>query len=518
MNLAALPHPRTLPTLAVTGVSKVFDGHRALDSLAFDVGPGEVHALVGHNGSGKSTFVKVLSGFHTPERGYQANTAGEPLALGNARAAHDAGLRFVHQELGLVDHLSVVDNVILGSAFPTRRLGRIDWKRASQLVDEQLEQLGYVLDVRRPVGELSPIHRTAVAIARALHGDISPHTLVLDEPTAALPTSGVTGLFDVIRRLRSRGIGIIYISHHLDEVFEIADRVTVLRDGRQVATRPIEELDTDRLIELIVGANVDLGTTRGTTVRGSGAAVLEIRDVRAAGLNGVNFEVGAGEIVGVAGIAGSGRDTLAGTIFGAVPRSGSVTVMGNVVRPERPGHSIKAGLGYIGANRAATGLIPYLSIRENLTLTRLDGALRGFFLSPRREARDVVPWLKRVDIRPADPEKRADQLSGGNQQKVLLARWLRSLPRLLLIDEPTQGVDVGAVERVYQVVRQAAENGTAFLVSSSNSDELASLCHRVLVLNRGRIAAELSGDALTREAIDHACLGTAPTDPMETLR
>ncbi|WP_166665392.1 sugar ABC transporter ATP-binding protein [Kribbella caucasensis] len=503
--------------MAVAGVSKCFGAHRALDSLTFDVKPGEVHALVGHNGSGKSTFVKVLSGFHTPEPGYRAAVAGVPMTLGSARAAHDTGLRFVHQELGLVDNLSVADNVLLGSAFPTRRLGRIDWTRARRQAADLLDRLGYSLDVCQPVAGLSPIHRTAVGIARAMHGDTPPHVLVLDEPTAALPTSGVAGLFDVVRRLQADGIGVIYISHHLDEVFEIADRVTVLRDGQHVATVPIDELDTDRLIELIVGKTVDLGRTA-AKVGVDQAPVLEVRDLYAAGLAGVDFGVSAGEVVGIAGIAGSGRETVAGAVFGSLPRTGTVSVDGAEIRPERPERAIEAGLGYIGADRAVTGLIPFLSIRENLTLPRLDAVLRGFFLSPQREARDVRQWLQRVDIRPADPEKRADQLSGGNQQKVLLARWLRSLPRVLLIDEPTQGVDVGAVERIYQVIRQAAAREVSFVVSSSNSDELVALCNRVLVLSRGCVVGELSGTALTREAIDRACLTGALTDPMENLR
>jgi ribose transport system ATP-binding protein len=516
VNLTVTTPPLTKPVLAVSHVSKCFDAHRALDSLTFDVKPGEVHALVGHNGSGKSTFVKVLSGFHEPEPGYQASAGGAPLTLGSSRASHEAGLRFVHQELGLVDHLSVVDNVILGSAFPTRRLGSIDWRLAQRQVAELLDRLGYSLDVREPVAGLSPIHRTAVAIARALHGDTPPHTLVLDEPTAALPTSGVSALFEVVRRLRADGIGVIYISHHMDEVFEIADRVTVLRDGRRVATLPTSELDTDTLIELIVGARVDLSRNN-SPVRGDRRPLVKVHELRAAGVDGIDFEVLEGEIVGIAGIAGSGRDTVAGAMFGSLPRTGSVTVDGKEVRPERPERAIAAGLGFIGANRAVTGVIPFLSIRENLTLPRLDAALRGFFLNPRREARDTRPWLSRVDVRPANPEMRADHLSGGNQQKVLLARWLRSLPRVLLIDEPTQGVDVGAVERIYQVIRQAADRGTSFVVSSSNSDELVALCTRVLVLNRGRIVDELVGDAITREAIDRSCLAGTTTHPMENL-
>jgi ribose transport system ATP-binding protein len=341
--------------------------------------------------------------------------------------------------------------------------------------------------------------------------------LVLDEPTAALPTSGVSALFEVIERLRADGIGVIYISHHLDEVFDIADRVTVLRDGSQVATRPIGELDPDGLIELIVGSSVDLGKTQASN-KAAKPPILQIQALSAAGISGVDLAVAPGEIVGVAGIAGSGRDTLAAATFGALPRTGKIVLGTQELRPEQPKDAIAAGLGFIGANRAETGIIPFLSIRENMTLPHLRGALSGLFLSARREARDVRPWLGRVDIRPPEPEKRADQLSGGNQQKVLLARWLRALPRVLLIDEPTQGVDVGAVELIYQVIRDAANGGTAFVVSSSNSDELVALCTRVLVLNRGHIVAELAGDSLTSQAIDHACLAGPATVTKEALR
>jgi len=499
----------TAPLLRVTGVSKRFAGQPALEDFTLTLEPGQVHALVGHNGSGKSTFVKLLCGFHRPEAGAEAWVGDEAFVLGDAQAARRAGLRFVHQDLGLVGSLPVVDNVVLGEVYPTRRLRTIDWAVARRQVADLLADLGYDIDPRRPVDRLSLIERTGVAIARALRDGENARVLVLDEPTAALPADAVERLFAVVRRLRDQGLAILYISHHLDEVSAIADQVTVLRDGRKVATRQVNGLPEDELVELIVGHTVEQQSRPPEPPSPPiGTAALSVRDLRAGALRRLDLDVAPGEVVGVAGVAGSGRDDLAGALFGAAPRLGTVSVAGRVIPAERPEAAISSGLGLLPADRAHTGLVPNLGVAQNLTLARLEASCRGLLLRRRRERCDSLAWLERLDVRPCDPSKPIEQLSGGNQQKVLLGRWLRAGVDVLIVDEPTQGVDVGSVEQIHELIRARARRGTAFVVCSSDTDELVRLCHRVVVLNRGLVVDELRGAAIGRDAIDRLCLRT----------
>ncbi|TDW24218.1 sugar ABC transporter ATP-binding protein [Kribbella kalugense] len=492
--------------LEVAAVSKRFGTHLVLDDLDLTVRPGEVHALVGHNGSGKSTLVKILAGFHQPERGARGRVNGSGFTLGDVRSARTAGLRFVHQDLGLVETMSALDNVTLGHPYPHRQFGAIDWPRARKEAGALLASLGYDIDPRTPVCELSLADRTGIAIARALRGSTTGgRILVLDEPTAALPATGVHELFEVVTRLSASGAGVLYISHHLDEVFTIADRVTVLRDGRQVATRPTSEIDESQLVELMIGHDVRLHRRHSPAPRARRAA-LRVQDLGASQLSGIDFQIKPGEIVGVAGVAGSGRDELASALFGTAPRRGEVVLDGKPLPAGRPDLSIRRGLGLLAADRAVTGLVPTMSVRQNLTLPKLRSSRRGLFLSRRTEEHESARWLDQLGVKLRHSSQPITELSGGNQQKVLLGRWLRAGPAVLILDEPTQGVDVGAIESIYTVIREHAERGTAYLVCSSDADELISLCDRILVLRRGRIAAELSGDDLRRDVVDRACL------------
>ncbi len=497
--------------LELKRVSKRFGSQLALDRVDLDVRAGEVHALVGHNGSGKSTLVKILAGFHQPDDGDLA-IDGSPLELGDGEAARAAGLRFVHQDLALVDSLSVIDNVMLGETYPQTRPRRIDWRRARHEVTELMISQGYEIDVQAPVANLRPVERTGVAIARALRGGSVPaRVLVLDEPTAALPANAVESLFGALRRLRERGLGIIYISHHLEEVFSIAERVTVLRDGERVTTRPTAGLTEDELVELMIGRTVNAHQRSIRTEVNRGRLALQVRGLAAGGLIALDLDVAEGEVVGLAGVAGSGRDEAAAALFGALPRRGTVKVNGRIVPPDRPDASIASGLGMVGANRARTGLVGRFTVAQNLTLARIDGSLAGWFLSHKREERDSLEWLDLIELRPRDPSKPVTELSGGNQQKVLLGRWLRALPSVLLVDQPTEGVDIGTVEQIYRVIRRRADEGTAFVISSPDTDELVALCDRVLVLSRGVVAAELTGSQIERDLIDQLCLSaTAP--------
>ena len=492
----------------VTGLHKSFGSTEALIDVDFELRAGEVHALVGQNGSGKSTLVKVLAGVHDADSGH-ISVDGVAFEARDADDVRQRGLRFVHQDLGLVDSLDVVENLALGNGYDLVFPRRISWRHERRTARAALENLGYDLDVRAPVGSLSASERTGVAICRALEGwQSSARVLVLDEPTASLPEAEVARLFEVVRTVRDRGVGVIYVSHHLHEVLAIADRVTVLRDGRRVGTYAAADLDHDRMIELIVGSSQVGDTERSTGGSHSegGVPLLEVVGLGGTVLRDVDLRVHAGEVVGVAGITGSGREDLAPALFGAQPREGRVVVQGNQVPAGRPDLAMAAGVGLVPADRKAVGLIASMVVRENVSLADLRPYLWRNLLSHRRERADVDVWLEALDVRPRDQTLGAMRLSGGNQQKVLLARWLRVGPRVLVLDEPTQGVDVGAKSEIHQRITAAAAEGTAVLICSTDTAELVRLCDRVLVLQRGRIGAELRGGDISDERIDRLCL------------
>jgi ribose transport system ATP-binding protein len=490
------------PLLAVRAMTKRFGATLALDAVDLDVRSGEVHALVGHNGSGKSTVIKILAGFHEPESGTRVDLRGAPLTFGNATASIDSGLRFVHQDLGLVHTLSTVENLALGVGFDTGTLGRIRWRAAHRAARRTMRELGYEFDVGRPVGELSAAERTGIAIARALSRSDDARLLVVDEPTAMLPRHEVEVLFDAIRRVTARGVGVIYVSHRLDEVFSIADRVTVLRDGRRVGTFPVPELDEDRLVELMMGeAPRESQREDRTEPRASG--LLRVRGLGGSVLNDVTFNVAAGEVVGVGGLTGSGREELLPLLFGARRRSrGVIEVEGEELTAGSPAAAIRAGVALVPGDRHGAGSVVSLTVRENLVLTD-PRRHSGRFWQLRRgaERAEARLWTASLDIRPPDPEIPFLSLSGGNQQKVVLAKWLRMEPRVLLLDEPTQGVDVGAKATIHDLARQAAAGGAGVVIASSDDAELCDCCDRVLVVRDGRIAGTLEGEDINSHAL-----------------
>jgi ribose transport system ATP-binding protein len=497
-----------LDQLEVGGVDMSFGPQQVLHDVGLHVRAGEVHALVGHNGSGKSTMIKVLAGIHTPEPGAVVRVHGRPIPPSDPQAAYDAGLRFVHQDLGLVDSLDAVDNVLFGATYPRRRFRRIDWRAARSAVAALVDELGYRLDVRSPVARLSLADRTGVALARALYEPRGRARVVLfDETTAALPARGVDRLFDAIRRLVARGLGVVYISHRLEEIFRIADRVTVLRDGRVVAVESVAALSERRLIELMVGRGLDRSNGR-RAATSSRQAILRVRGLRSRRIRRADLDVHEGEIVGVAGLDGSGREDLAPALFGSIPRRGDVSVRRVPVPAGRPDLAIRFGIGLLPSDRLRNGLFHRMTVRENLTMPDMPVVFGRGPLDRRREAAIAVDWLERLDVRPRRPEVPVAALSGGNQQKLLLARWLRLKPQVLVLDEPTQGVDVGAVDRIYAMVRSSADEGTSVVVCSSDADELALLCDRVVVFGAGEVRDELAGEELNRHAIDTAVLST----------
>ena len=491
--------------LTVTSMSKSFAGPRVLDSVSLTVEPGEIRALVGENGSGKSTLIKILAGFHLPDEG-SAEVGGESLLLGHGEASEAAGLRFVHQDLGLVNNLDAVDNIALGVGYPSFR-GRIRWRQERKRTRAALAELGYEFDIRRPAGSLAMSERTALAVARAMTPRQTPaKVLILDEPTANLPAAEAERLFKLARRVADSGVAVMFVSHHFDEVFGLADSVTVLRDGKHIITRPVAGLTEDQLIEQVIGRKLEhvVHDARAAERRD---VVLQVAGLGCDVLTGVDITVHAGEIVGIAGITGSGRDEVATAVFGGTNRAGQVTINGTAVPPMRPDRAIALGMGLVPAERHANAAFMTSTLRENITVTRPGIHFRGGLLRKSPERSDVATWLERLDVRPRNSEFTMADLSGGNQQKVVLARWLRMKPKVLVLNDPTQGVDIGAKSDIHKLIDEAAAEGTAVLVVSTDHEELVRLCHRVLILRRGKVADEMEGGRMDHDLITAATIG-----------
>ncbi len=497
-------------TLRIEHLSKTFPGQAALIDVSLSVAPAEVHALVGQNGSGKSTIIKILAGYHQPDPGASAWVDGHPLQLGDGEDAQKLGLRFVHQDLGLVGMLSAVENLALSVGYRTGFARHIKWSEERRMARQALADLGVEgIDVTAPVAALPPSQRTAVAIARALVGwEDGAKLLILDEPTATLPDDDVKRLFEVIHRLKDRGVSILYVSHHLDEVFELADRVTVLRDARKVAETTVSELDHEGLIELIVGHQISHGTSSEVAVGGD--AILSVRGLWGGTVEGVDLDVRPGEVVGIAGITGSGREDLLGLLAGQTPRlAGTVTIGSVEVANFDPRAAMASGVAFVPAERSVRGTIGTMSVRENLTVTDLSRHFVRGRIRRRQEITETEQWIQRLSIRTSSTEAIIGSLSGGNQQKVMFGKALRLHPEVLLLDEPTQGIDVGAKEQIHQLVDEAAGEGMATVVASTDTDELVRLCNRVVVMVDGRIAKVLTGGDILPERIEHIQLQTS---------
>lgn len=518
-SVAAADGP-TAPLLVVASLSKSYPGQVALDRVTLELRSGEVHALVGQNGSGKSTLIKVLAGYVRADHGADVFLDGRPVDLWHLDGNIRSRLRFVHQDLGLVPTLSASENLGLGHGYLTGFGGRIRWRAETARAQELFLRFGLAPDVRAPVATLSAAERAAVAIVRALQGwdDGCAGLLVLDEPTASLDRAEVDALFGEIRRVTSAGAGVLFVSHVLDEVLDLADRVTVLRDGRVVAAGvPAGELDQPTLVELIVGRPV--GDLYPTTPTRSGRAVLDVQGLAGTTLRGVSLKAHRGEVLGIAGLVGSGRDELPGALFGATPRfAGKVLVDKRKVFAD-PRESMRAGMAFVPADRKTKGLDPAERLGEHVSLPRLGPVQSRIRLRHRRLRDDVTGWVRDLDVQPPRLDRRMEKFSGGNQQKAVLARWLRTEPRVLLLDEPTQGVDVGAKAAIYARIAAAAGDGLTVVVGSSDPEELVHLCDRVLVLRTGMVAAELTGNSLTEQRLVAETLGaTSHRGALKTTR
>lgn len=488
------------PLLQVRGLSKSFPGLKALDDVSLEVSSGEIVALVGQNGSGKSTLVKVLAGVHQPDPGSELE-----LAEVDGQAA---GLHFIHQDLGLVGQLTTIENLDLDHELGRRALLPAPVRAERKRAEELIEGFGAQVDVRAPIDSLTAAERTIVAIARALDGwDHDRNVLVLDEPTASLHGEEVDKLFVAVRRVAERGAGVIFISHRLDEVIELADRVTCLRDGKLIADVSRGGYDHDDLVELIAGEALAAAEDVARP-RQMGAPVMRARGVGGSTIASLDLDLHAGEILGISGVLGSGREEVAGVIFGATSgRVDSLEVGGTEVGLLDPRRAIAAGVAYVPGDRHRQGAVMTMSARENMTLPRLRPLRRLFGrLDQREEKREVGRWVERVAVRPVEPERALQLFSGGNQQKVVLAKWLRNEPEVLLLDEPTQGVDVGAKAGIYELIASSAAAGAGVLVCSSDAKELALICDRVLVMRDGRAVAEVRRSDLTEAGLVRAAL------------
>jgi ribose transport system ATP-binding protein len=501
----------TAVALEIRNLSKTFGRTRVLSKVDLTVGAGEVHALVGENGSGKSTLIKILSGYHDPDPGGEVRIDGRSLELGSAASSLDLGCRFVHQDIGLVGSETIVDNLSLSGGFP-RRFGTVRSTLARRRAIEDLAKVGLDIDPNTCVADLSPAMKTGVAVARALRDDDAGlvKLLVLDEPTATLPESEVLLLLDIIRAAARRGVAILYVSHRLDEIFSLASMVTVLRDGHKVAERAVDSLDHHQLIEMMVGHEFDEVRAESSSDRLVGTDLaLAVEHLGCGVIADASISVFPGEIVGIAGVTGSGRETVLSAVFGGLERdAGSVKIDGISVPPLRPDLAIAQGMAYLPADRKIHGGMMTLTASENLTLTNLRPLWRSGRLRRALEVSEARSWFQQLGVRPADGvQQPLATFSGGNQQKILFGKWLRREPRVLLLDEPTQGVDVGAKADLHRQLLRAAGNGAAIVISGSDADELAAICSRVLVFRSGRIAAELTGPEISARAISSGTLG-----------
>jgi ABC-type sugar transport system ATPase subunit len=485
--------------LSVTAISKSFPGVKSLQDVDFSVGAGEIHALVGENGAGKSTLIKIISGAYVPDQG-EIELNGDKVAWTGPREAQGAGIHVIYQELVLFPELTVAENVFINDQ-PLTRFGIIDYRLMERRADDVLRRLGAKIDVRRRVNELTVADQQMVEIARALVGSVK--VLILDEPTAVISGREVDLLFDRLIALRAAGVAIIYISHRLEEIFRIADRVTVLKDGVRVATRPVTGVNRDQLISLMVGRPLSDVFPPRRAIPQEAPVLLRAEGIRVGTrVRNASFTLRSGEIVGLAGLVGSGRTELAQAIFGGVPfDAGKVEIEGTVFAKTSPRSSIEAGVGLLTEDRKGEGLLMHLSVAANIVAPRLSEIARGPFIDLRAESRIGAQEIARFSVAASGPQAVVAGLSGGSQQKVLFSRWVRACRRVLLLDEPTRGVDVGAKVEIYRIIRQLADSGFAILMISSELLEIVGMCDRALVMCEGAITGELAGGAITEEAI-----------------
>lgn len=497
--------PTAGPLLAMKGIVKTFPGVRAVEGVDLEVRPGEVLALVGENGAGKSTLIRILGGVHQPDAGV-ITLRNQRVEISSPRQAHDLGIAMIHQELNQVGPLSVRENLFLGVT-PRRWRWFVDWDALTAQTRKALAELGAEIDPSARVDQLSIAERQMIEIARAL--TLRADLLVMDEPTAALTLQEVERLLEIIHDLKTRGVSVVYISHRLEEVFRIADRVTVLRDGRYIGTYAIDEITMDGLIQLMVGRKLTEKFPKEPAPQGP--VLFEARGLSAAGVfRDVSFSVRAGEILGIAGLVGSGKIEVAHAIFGMIPLDGGeILVGGRPVTIRAPADAIALGIGLVPEDRKTQGLILGMSVRDNITLPSLDRLETAGFIRRSEERTIVDRLMRRLDIRAAGPDQEARTLSGGNQQKTVVSKWLQTGARILFLCEPTRGIDVGAKVEMYRLMVELGVAGVGVVMISSEMPEVLGMADRILVMHEGRVTGEFSRAEATQEKILASASGRA---------
>ncbi|MCK4598597.1 sugar ABC transporter ATP-binding protein [Candidatus Bipolaricaulota bacterium] len=495
----------------LSGITKTFPGTVALQDVDFDLRIGEIHALVGQNGAGKSTLVKVLAGIYAKDKG-KIVIGGRPIDHLTPRKSHDLGMRFIHQELNLVPQFNVAENIVLGDPYPLRKKTRfIRWQALNTHVRNLLENLGISIDPKRSVQELTVAEQWMVAIARALYSQ--GKVLVMDEPTSSLTRKEVQELFHLVRSLAAKGTSVIYISHRLEEVFELAQRITVLKDGRKVGTLIGADVDLSKLVQLIVGGKPQDLFPAKEPWEEEREAVLEIEGLTTVDrrLQNVTLSIREGEVVGLTGLLGAGQSALADILFGASRvrfQEGKIRVNGKSYTPRSTHRAITRGIALVPEERRSQGLVTEMKLWENIILP----SLGQFVLDPisrlihyRRSLAESKRQMALLHIQATSPHQQVRYLSGGNQQKVVLAKWLLRTPRLLILNEPTRGIDVSTKAEIYRLVRKLAASGNAILFISSEVEELAGVCNRVLIMRKGCLVTELEDTNLTPSKVMECC-------------
>ncbi len=493
----------TAVALEASGIVKRFDGVHALDGARLDVRPGEIHALLGENGAGKSTLIKILTGLYTADAG-EVRVNGEPVEFANVRAAGKAGIVALYQELSIVPSLSVAENIMLGDELPNRG-GVVRWDVLRRRAQEQLDVINEKIPLNKLGSELSPVQQTMVAFARALATDSK--VFILDEPTASLTDTEIGDLFRVLRSLRDRGVAILYVSHRLEEVFELCDRLTIMRNGETITTKDVKDSHVDEVISLMVGRKAsELFPPRGTA---TDKVAMVVEDLVGRKVSNVSLTVHAGEVLGIGGLAGSGRSELLRILSGAQKHTSGTITVGDVTLPHSPGVEValEAGVALVPEERRSQGVILKASIQDNIAIANLGSVSSSGVVYGNRIADIAKRGIEDLQIKARSPRQHVGELSGGNQQKVVLAKMLTREPKVLLMDEPTRGIDVGTKAEIYRLIRRLAASGTAIVVVSSELPELIGVSDRIMILHEGHVSGEVPAEGADEENLLAYCYG-----------
>ncbi len=490
--------------IAMSGISKSFSGNKVLQDVEFDVVKGEIHALMGENGAGKSTLMKILTGIYTRDSG-EVWVKGEKVEFKNAKEAEAAGIAVIHQELNILPDLTVAENFYLGNELTFGKSGILKTKEMNRNAEEILSKLGLHVDGRTVTRELSVGKQQIIEIAKAVSSNAE--VIIMDEPTAALTDREIETLFETVRALQAEGVSFVYISHRMEEIFKMCDRITILRDGNYVGVRNVKETTFEDIVQMMVGR--ELGERFPARTNAIGEVKLEVQGLARGELfKDVSFQVRKGEIVGISGLMGAGRTEVIQTIFGfKKPTAGKIFIDGKQVTISNPLQAKKYKIGYVTEDRKSEGLILDFSVRENMSLTNFDKISTSGIVQHSKENELYGTMSKRLGVRTSGPEQSVKSLSGGNQQKVVIAKWLGIEPDILFLDEPTRGVDVGAKKEIYGIINELSERGVAIVMISSELPEIIGMADRVLVMHEGKLMADIPKEEMTQERIMHFATG-----------